>query len=472
MNKTSRALLLIRMMTDVASVELAWLLAFYLRFYTFFEAERGIPGILLYVKLMPFIAVIWLIVFFASGFYRRTVQRRSAFMEAIDVLQSCALATLTFIAFTYFYDEYRYSRGTLLMFAALHPMVIITCRSLIRKALRRYRRLTPARRTLIVGSGSILHQAFIVSESTSELIRNDVVSLVLIGDEAQQQEAQSFCKERHIACVAEPENWPQYLATNGIQQVILALPHAYYQKLEEIMAAIVDQVANIRVIPDIMRYTKFAPGIELAYGVPIVSIHESPLAGLGSVVKRMMDIAGALVGLLIASPVMLIAALMIKASSRGPVFYRQERMGLDGIPFEILKFRTMPVDAEKETGAVWARPGDGRATWLGGFLRKSSLDELPQLINILRGDMSLVGPRPERPVFVSQFRHQVPGYMLRHKVKAGLTGWAQVNGWRGNTSLERRIECDLFYIQNWSVGFDLRIILLTVIRGFFSKNAY
>ncbi|MDA9951686.1 sugar transferase, partial [Oligoflexaceae bacterium] len=140
--------------------------------------------------------------------------------------------------------------------------------------------------------------------------------------------------------------------------------------------------------------------------------------------------------------------------------------------FTMLKFRSMPVDAEKGSGAVWAQKGDGRATGVGKFLRKSSLDELPQLLNILRGEMSLVGPRPERPVFVDEFRQNIPGYMLRHKVKAGLTGWAQINGWRGNTSLEKRIECDLYYIQNWSVWLDIRIMLLTLIKGFFSKNAY
>jgi exopolysaccharide biosynthesis polyprenyl glycosylphosphotransferase len=207
-------------------------------------------------------------------------------------------------------------------------------------------------------------------------------------------------------------------------------------------------------------------------GIPVVSIHESPLQGYGVATKRLLDICGATSAILLFSPIMAIIALLVPLSSRGPILYRQERMGLDGKPFQILKFRTMPVDAEAKSGAVWARKGDDRVTYLGKFLRQSSLDELPQFFNVLAGNMSLVGPRPERPVFVNDFRKKVPGYMLRHKVKAGITGWAQVNGWRGNTSIEKRIECDLFYIQNWSLAFDLRIIFLTILRGFFNKNAY
>jgi Undecaprenyl-phosphate glucose phosphotransferase len=221
-----------------------------------------------------------------------------------------------------------------------------------------------------------------------------------------------------------------------------------------------------------MKLTRLAAGIELISGVPVISVHDSPLAGVQSVFKRVMDIFGALVAITLFAPIMLIVALLVPLSSPGPVFYRQERMGLDGRTFKMLKFRSMPVDAEKKTGAVFASAGDNRATWLGRFLRRTSLDELPQLFNVLLGDMSLVGPRPERPVFVNDFRRKIPGYFLRHKVKAGITGWAQVNGWRGDTSIEKRIECDLYYIQNWSLWFDFRILLLTVVRGFIHRNAY
>jgi exopolysaccharide biosynthesis polyprenyl glycosylphosphotransferase len=185
-----------------------------------------------------------------------------------------------------------------------------------------------------------------------------------------------------------------------------------------------------------------------------------------------LDVAISAAALLVLTIPIAIIALIVRATSRGNVFYRQERMGLDGKPFTIVKFRSMYEDAERDTGPVWARADDPRVTAVGRFLRKSNLDELPQLWNVLRGDMSIVGPRPERPHFVEQFKHKIPQYMLRHKVKAGLTGWAQVNGWRGNTPLEKRIEYDLYYIENWSVRLDFKIMWLTLLRGFFHKHAY
>ena len=205
-------------------------------------------------------------------------------------------------------------------------------------------------------------------------------------------------------------------------------------------------------------------------GVPIISIHESPLSGFNLIFKRLIDLLGSSLLLLFFSPVMGVLALLVKISSRGPVFYRQERMGLDGRAFTVYKFRSMYQDAEDTTGPVWAREDDPRATPLGRWLRKLDLDELPQFWNVLKGEMSIVGPRPERPFFVQQFKHRIPQYMLRHKVKAGITGWAQVNGWRGNTSLEKRIEYDLYYIENWSVTLDLKIMWLTLVRGLFQRG--
>jgi len=186
----------------------------------------------------------------------------------------------------------------------------------------------------------------------------------------------------------------------------------------------------------------------------------------------MVDVTFSGLLLIVLSPLMFLIALAVKLSSSGPVFYRQTRMGLNGKKFEMLKFRSMPVDTEKDSGAVWATKDEGRATKAGAFLRKTSLDELPQFINVLKGDMSIVGPRPERPIFINEFRNQVPQYMLRHKMKAGITGWAQVNGWRGNTSISKRIEFDIYYIRNWSLRLDLKIMLMTIWRGFASEHAY
>jgi exopolysaccharide biosynthesis polyprenyl glycosylphosphotransferase len=196
----------------------------------------------------------------------------------------------------------------------------------------------------------------------------------------------------------------------------------------------------------------------------VINLRESPLVGWAAIQKRAFDVVVSSLALVLAAPLLAAIALAIRLGSGSPVLYAQERMGLDGRVFRMLKFRTMVPDAEAETGPVWARVGDPRQTRIGNFLRGTSLDELPQLWNVLRGDMSLVGPRPERPVFIEQFRREVPGYMLRHTVKAGLTGWAQVHRWRGDTSLHERIEHDLYYIRNWSLGLDVRILLMTLWR--------
>jgi Undecaprenyl-phosphate glucose phosphotransferase len=449
----------------------AWILAWFLRFNTFIETPKGIPDPWLYFKLLPFILVIWFFVFAASGFYRRTGQHRSAFIEALDIFQTCVFATIAFLAFSYFYEEYRYSRIALLVFAVIHPWMIITGRSLIRKALRIYRRRAPPRVVLVIGSGQMLERAINLG-GIAELTRGDIMGVVLAGDETAIAEGREICNKLGIKVWEPQADWPGFFVTHPVQSILVALPYRCFALVEGILEQISDQVPDIKLLPDITKFTKFAAGIEIVSGTPVISIHDSPLAGMGSVAKRLMDVVGALVGFVVFGPVMLLMAVLVPLTSRGPIFYRQERMGLDGRTFNILKFRSMPVNAEAKTGAVWAKAGDGRPTWLGNIMRRTSIDELPQLFNILMGDMSLVGPRPERPVFVEQFRRKVPGYMLRHKVKAGLTGWAQVNGWRGDTSIERRIECDLFYIQNWSLWLDIRIIFLTVLRGFINKNAY
>jgi Undecaprenyl-phosphate glucose phosphotransferase len=455
-------------------VILAWVASYYIRFSGMIAAPKGTPEPLLYFKLIPFICVIWLAVFSLAGFYRRTGRHRSAFIEALDVLQSSFLATLAFIAFTYVYNEYLYSRYMMFFFALLHPWFIITGRSCVRKALRIYRRKTPPKRVLIIGGGDSLRHAIEMSH-VGDLSSGEICGVMLVGDDAQIEQARLLCDERAVKVLPVPEaaaDWPSFFTKNPTASVVLALPHKKYDFLDMHLEKIADQIPDIKLVPDLVRYTRFAAGVDVIDGIPVVSINESPLAGMGHVVKRTVDILGACVALILFGPIMLLLTILVPLTSRGPILFRQERMGLDGRTFHMLKFRSMPVEAESKTGAVWASKGDNRATPLGRFIRKTSLDELPQFFNVLKGDMSLVGPRPERPVFVDQFRQSVPGYYLRHKAKAGVTGWAQVNGWRGNTSIEKRIECDLYYIQNWSVWFDLRIIFLTVFRGFLNKNAY
>jgi Undecaprenyl-phosphate glucose phosphotransferase len=265
---------------------------------------------------------------------------------------------------------------------------------------------------------------------------------------------------------------PEIAAREAVDHLYVALPPEQHVQMLELIDSTSRECVDVKVVPDLLQVIALRARLEDLDGVPVININDVPLQGFNSVVKRAIDIVISSAAItLLTIPVLIIAAL-VKLTSRGPVFYRQERMGLDGHPFIIYKFRSMFHDAEADTGPVFATHNDPRRTSLGKLLRQSNIDELPQLWNVLRGEMSIVGPRPERPNFVKEFKDKIPQYMLRHKVKAGITGWAQVNGWRGNTSIEKRIEYDLYYIENWSVRLDLKIMWLTLLRGFFHKHAY
>jgi putative colanic acid biosynthesis UDP-glucose lipid carrier transferase len=263
-----------------------------------------------------------------------------------------------------------------------------------------------------------------------------------------------------------------FVLAEDIDQVWLALPLRAELRARELLEQLRRTTAEVRFVPDIFGFQLLNHSMTEIAGLPVISLTESPMAGVNQLAKAVEDYVFASLILLVTSPLLLAIAIGVKLSSPGPVFYRQRRVTWNGAEFEMLKFRSMPVDAEAGTGPVWASPGEVRATRFGRFIRRWSLDELPQFLNVLRGEMSIVGPRPERPEFIERFRDQIPGYMQKHLVKAGITGWAQVNDLRGNTDLARRIEFDLFYIENWSVWFDLRIIVMTAWQVARSRNAY
>lgn len=255
-------------------------------------------------------------------------------------------------------------------------------------------------------------------------------------------------------------------------EVWICLPLSKGEIVKEIQSALSLSTANVRYMPDMRDFRLINHSVSDVAGLYLLDLSCTPMTGFNAFLKALEDrlIAGLI--LLLISPLMVFLAIGVRLSSPGPIFYRQERVSWNGKPFMMLKFRSMPVDVEKN-GVQWGGAGSAKkATPFGGFIRRTSLDELPQFINVLKGDMSIVGPRPERTVFVDQFKHEIPGYMQKHMVKAGITGWAQINGWRGDTDLERRIECDLWYIENWSLWLDLKIIFLTVFKGFVNPNAY
>ena len=450
---------------DASVIGLAWLLSYWLRFsIPLIEVTKGFPPFEKYAALSPLVMILWMMVFSTMKVYQsRRMLRRTD--EAHLILKAHGVAMLFFIALTYLFSEYKYSRVVMLYFGTLGGILLVVFRLTLRNTLRNMRRKGfNLHNVLAVGEGGSLETLIARMDKFPEL------GLRVIGAAVHEDSKTTSVGGKPV--IGRFKDVSDLVHQKDVDQVLIALPRHQYGELDRVLAVLKDETVDIRMVPDIHEYVTLGCEIEDFEGHPIVNLNESPLDGWGAYAKRLTDIVLAVTALILLGPFMLLIAITVKMTSKGPIFFRQERMGLDGRTFQMLKFRSMRVDAETDTGAVWAKPGDVRKTPLGGMLRGTSLDELPQLWNVLRGDMSLVGPRPERPVFVKQFRNEIPHYMLRHKVKSGMTGWAQINGWRGDTALDQRIECDLYYIRNWSYLLDWKIMVMTLWKGFLNRNAY
>ena len=276
-----------------------------------------------------------------------------------------------------------------------------------------------------------------------------------------------------IKVIGTIKNLHMILEMNVLDEIAITLSIKEYEHLEAIVNDCEKSGVHTKFIPDYNNFIPTIPYIEDLWGLPVINIRHVPLTELhNAYIKRIVDIFGALFGIMLFSPVMIISAILVKLTDGGPIIYAQERVGLHNKPFRMYKFRSMAVQKPSEEKSKWTTPNDPRVTGVGRFIRKTSIDEMPQFFNILKGDMSLVGPRPERPFYVEKFREEIPHYMIKHQVRPGLTGWAQVNGFRGDTSIQKRIDHDLYYIENWTLGFDFKIMFLTIFKGFINKNAY
>jgi Undecaprenyl-phosphate glucose phosphotransferase len=450
---------------DASIIVAAWLASYWLRFsYPIIPVTKGFPAFSAYAALTPFVAVLWLAVFASLRVYQFS-RSFTAMNETRALLKAHGLALLLFVTLTYLFEAYKYSRLVTLYFGVLAGVSLVVARMLVRSAFRALRlRGFNQRHIVIVGEGEAVERLVDRIDAFPELGLR--VRGVVTHEQSPSVGVAGKPVLGHFAQIAE------VIAQVKADEVLIALPWSQQDEVSRLLELLKDETVDVRLVPDVYAYVTLGCEVEDFDGVPVVRINDSPLIGWYAAAKRLTDVVVATIALVVLSPLLLTIAALVKLTSPGPVLYRQERMGLDGRTFQMLKFRSMRTDAEASTGAVWAREADNRRTLFGTLLRKTSLDELPQLWNVLRGEMSLVGPRPERPVFVDQFRKEIPHYMLRHKVKSGITGWAQVNGWRGNTSLRRRIECDLYYIQNWSYALDLKILTLTLWKGFVNKNAY
>ena len=465
MRRFNRLLVAFYVLSDAALAVAALVLAYLLRFESgLIPITKGTPLFDEYVHMLPFIAVLVPVSFHVQGLYRLRRGRSRVddfFGVFVGTVLACILGlfALLYLA-NYFPDKYNEpSRLLLPLFLGINVVLTYGSRELVREALeRRWKAGIGLKRVLIAGAGDL---GRLVADKVLEHRELGFKVIGFLDDRA----AGDHIGYRGLPLLGMLAEADEVIRNERIDHVYVALPLEEHVKMLGIVEAVNREGIDIHVVPDLLQFIALRARLENLDGVPIISLNDVPLRGFNSVLKRAIDVAISASSLLVLAIPFGTIALLIKRTSKGPVFYTQERMGLDGKAFLVYKFRSMLVGAEDDTGPVWARDDDPRATPVGRWLRRLDLDELPQLWNVLRGDMSLVGPRPERPYFVEQFKHRIPQYMLRHKVKAGITGWAQVNGWRGNTSLEKRIEYDLYYIENWSVGLDLKILWLTLVRG-------
>ncbi len=463
--KKHRALASIYLINDALASNLAMLCAWFLRFHVeIIPVTKGMQDIEQYVSILPIITVVFPLAFAVQGLYRIRLTRSKA-EEWMSVAIGSVVATVVLSGVLLWIrppkrPDVLYSRATLGIFMICALLFVIAGRTLVRVVVeRRHRRGKDLDRVLIAGSGELARAVVNRMHSHRELGFR-IVGYLRNGDDSVLEDLQ---------CLGSIDDVEGIIQEQSIDHVFVALPHASSQAL---LDRLTRSVVSIHVVPDLLQFMVLRSRVEDIDGLPTINLSETPLEGWSRFVKRGFDLLVATAALIVLAPLMLLIALAIWLEDRGPIFYRQVRMGLDGKPFEIVKFRSMKVGAESDTGAKWAERDDPRRTRIGRLIRAWSLDELPQLCNVLLGDMSIVGPRPERPQFVEQFRAEFPHYMLRHKVRAGMTGWAQVHGWRGNTSMRMRIEHDLYYIENWSLMLDVKIVFMTLVRGLRHENAY
>ena len=475
MVRRNRLLVVYYVVTDALLAAWAFFLAYTIRFdFGIIPVLKGTPPLDEYLKVLRLVAVLAPVVFLFHGVYRLRRGRSriddffSVLIGSILVVVIGVLATLYFQAYYASPAErdrgaYEVSQIVWGLFLVLNVAFTFASREAMRQLFEhRWRAGIGLKRILIAGAGDLGRML------ADRILQHRELGYQVVGF-IDDRAGGDHLGYRGLPLLGKIADVAEVAHAERVDHLYVALPIEEHAKLLEIMDIASREYIDVKVVPDILQFIALRASLEDLDGLPVINMNDVPLQGFRAWIKRILDIVLSLLAMtVLAIPFAIIAAL-VKWTSSGGIFYKQERMGLDGHAFTVYKFRSMHDEAEDDTGPVWARDDDPRATSIGRWLRRFDLDELPQFWNVLKGDMSIVGPRPERPFFVAQFKHRIPQYMLRHKVKAGITGWAQVNGWRGNTSLEKRIEYDLYYIENWSVTLDLKIMWLTVVRGLFQR---
>lgn len=447
----------------ITSYFLAWVVRYVGPFAE--DAVRTVP-FEWYMRLLPFIVPGYLILYYAFNLYTpKRVQGRR--LEFSNIVKANTVGILLLICFvSVILKEVNFSRRMYFYFYILNMFLEELVRICIRRMLRNIRkRGLNQKHILLVGYSRA------AEEYIDRILQNPQWGYHISGILDDNVKAGTTYKG--IKVLGRIANLMVILPQNRLDEIAITLGLSEYYRLEEIVALCEKSGVHTKFIPDYNNIIPTKPYTEDLLGLPVVNIRYVPLTNtFNAVVKRLMDVGGAIVAIIIFSPIMFLACFMIKLTSPGPLIYKQERVGLHNRTFMMYKFRSMEVQSKEKEKKAWTVKDDPRVTGVGKLMRRTSIDELPQLFNILKGDMSLVGPRPERPFFVEKFREEIPRYMVKHQVRPGLTGWAQVNGYRGDTSIRKRIEYDLYYIENWSVGLDIKILFMTFFKGFVNKNAY
>jgi exopolysaccharide biosynthesis polyprenyl glycosylphosphotransferase len=459
---------LLTVLSDVVAIEGAFLFSYWLRFFSpftdLFPVELGVPPLEAYVYGSFFVIPAWLFLFKSRKMY---ITRRTAYFsdEFFPIVRVVVVGMLVVLAAAFFYRDFSFSR---LVFGLLTLSSIAFLSlgrfTVLKVEQARYRRGRDIKQVILIGTNETVRRIFQAMKDRPSL------GYHVIGYfSSAPKQALKVPGARRLGQITAV---PKYVKDHSVDLVLAALPHQDHAKLFDLIRDCQGLNVEMMMAPDMVELMTSRVRVEEIEGVPFIQVREASLTTWNRILKRSFDISFALLILTLASPLLFLLILTIKITSPGPIFFLQERVGLDGKLFRVIKFRTMRTDAEKETGPVWASKDDPRTTPVGRILRRFSLDELPQLVNVLRGEMSIVGPRPERPYFVDRFKDKVPKYLDRHRVKTGMTGWAQVNGLRGNAPIEERTRYDVYYMENWSLVFDVKIILKTLRAVLFGKDAY
>ena len=461
----------LQVVMDAVVVIVSYAFAWWLKFSSgFVDKEIGVLSFEFYMRALILIVPLYILLYYAFNLYTpKRVQGRRLEFSNIVLANTIGLLILMagfFLALSYSEQLKNFSRSMFIYFFMINIILEEIERLMIRAFLRSIRKNGyNQKHILLVGYSKAAEQYIDRIKQNPQWGYN--IRGILDDNIARGT------MYKGVKVIGSVGNLSYILPENKLDEIAITLGLEEYYKLEKIVAECEKSGVHTKFIPDYGNIIPTRPYTEDLLGLPVINIRYVPLSNtFNALIKRLTDIIGSIICIIIFSPIMLTSAVLVKMTSKGPLIFKQERVGLHNKPFQMYKFRTMYVQTEEEEKKGWTQKNDPRVTSVGRFLRKTSLDEFPQLFNVLKGDMSLVGPRPERPQYVEKFREEIPRYMIKHQVRPGMTGWAQVNGYRGDTSIRKRIEHDLYYIENWTLGLDIKILFLTVFKGFINKNAY